>query len=471
LFSINDLRRKKMKRFLERSILTLIILSLAIGMVACTTDKARESTDLASTVEATPSADAVVTELPEISEQTDTELDLEENNWVPETRDALNRLMADYGIRSTDYNEMNKPYVVFDFDNTTSFFDVEEALLIYQLENLRFKIGPDQMYHVLITEVPSEDFDEDYNNAAGETLNVEIVARDCQTAYTWLCENYEGLGHGGEMKLEEIKQTKQFTEFITKVRYLYYAIGDTFDAAVSYPWVTYLFTGMTSEEVRELATESHDYWFAINKWEKIIWTSPEEYESEAGVVSVSYKTSIAIPPESVDLYNKLMTNGFDVYICSASFIDVIEALAYNPKYSLNVEEGNVYAMRLKTNEEGRYINEFDDNYFQTQGEGKKQTIDKFIAPKYDGRGPIFVAGDSQGDYNMMTEYSDMVLGLILNRVRTDDFAAISKEAADSFGDEDAKYVLQGRDENKGVYIPTQESVLMGSDTPQLLSVD
>ena len=65
----------------------------------------------------------------------------------------------------------------------------------------------------------------------------------------------------------------------------------------------------------------------------------------------------------------------------------------------------------------------------------------------------------------------MVLGLILNRVRTDDFAAISKEAADSFGDEDAKYVLQGRDENKGVYIPTQESVLMGSDTPQLLSVD
>lgn len=456
-----------MKRYLEKSALALIILILVISLAACGTKDVPEISDPTPTI----SAESGVTEAPEISDKTDAELDLEENNWVPETRDALNRLMADYGIRSANYDEANKPYAVFDFDNTTSFFDVEEALLIYQLENLRFKITPDQMYDVLVTAVPLTDFDEDYNNAAGETLNVEIVARDCQIAYIWLCENYEGLGYGGEMTLDEIKQTNEYTDFITKVRYLYDAIGDTFDAAVSYPWVTYLFTGMTSEEVRELATESHDYWFAINKWEKITWTSPEDYESEAGVVSVSYKTSITIPPESVDLYNKLMANGFDVYICSASFIDVIEALAYNPKYGLNVQEGNVYAMMLKKDDEGRYINEFDDNYFQTQGPGKKQTIDKFIAPNYGGRGPTFVAGDSQGDYNMITEYDDMVLGLIINRIRKDDFAIISKDAANTFGNADARYVLQGRDENKGVYISTQESILLGSDAPKLLSGD
>lgn len=458
-----------MRQFVKKTILALIISGLIIAIAACTQKQPEESqTTPEATV--TESAEATAAESAEAVQETNAELELEENNWVPETRDAINRLMSTYGIQSGNYDSADKPYAIFDFDNTTSFFDVEEALLIYQLENLLFKIAPDQMYDVLLTEVPTSDFSQDYSNDAGKTLNIETVARDCQAVYTWLCENYEGLGYGGTMSLDEVQETNEYKEFITKVRYLYAAIGDTFDASVSYPWVTYLFTGMTPEEVKNMATKSHDYWIAKDRWEKITWTSPEDFESEAGVVSVSYKTSIAIPPESVDLYSKLMANGFDVYVCSASFIDVIQALACNPKYGLNVEENNVYAMMLKTDTEGRYINEYDyDNYFQTQGEGKKQTIDKFIVPNYGGRGPVFVAGDSQGDYNMITEYDDMALGLIINRVRTDDFATISKIAADTFGSEDAHYVLQGRDENKGVYIPTQESILLGSDTPQLLA--
>lgn len=450
------------KEYLRKPFFALMAFAFIIGLSTFGPRVPDAASETQQTVLALVSAQAEASE-PALN------LDLEKNNWSPETRAALNKLLADYGIRSRKYDKNNRPYVVFDFDNTTSFFDVQEALLIYQLENLRFKIAPDKMYEVLVTEVPTDNFDKAYNNEAGKPLNVEMVARDCQAAYTWLCDHYEGLGHGGRMTLEEIRKTDSYKEFITKVRYLYDAIGGTFDAAVSYPWVTYLFAGMTPTDVRVLATESHDYWFGINKWEKITWTSPKNYKSEAGIVNVTYRTSVNLPPESVDLYRKLMANGFDVYICSASFIDVIEALAYNPKYGLNVKEGNVYAMVLKLDEAGRYLNAYDyDNYFQTQGAGKKQTIDKFIAPLYGGRGPIFVAGDSQGDYNMITEYKDMVLGLIINRVRGDDFAIISKEAARTFGKKDAKYILQGRDENNGVYIPTPESILLGSDTPQLL---
>jgi hypothetical protein len=453
---------------------------MILTTAACGSDKA-DTTASASTSE-TPSATAtteVAEPTPEPSPEATTAapteeaaaaLTLEANNWVPETKAALDNLIATYGNTSATYDEANKPYVVFDFDNTTSFFDVEEALLIYQLENLRFKIGRDQMLAVLTTEVPKDDFTEDYTNAAGDTLNIDIVAGDCQSDYEWLYDNYEGLGGGGTMTLEEVKEAPQYTDFITKVRWLYDAIGETFSADVSYPWVTYLFTGMTPEEVNALATESHDYWFAYDVWEKVTWTSPEDLPGEAGVVEVSYKTSITIPPESKDLYAKLMASGIDVYICSASFIDVIEALAYNPKYGLNVPEGNVYAMMLKKDADGRYLPEYDyDNYFQTQGEGKKQTIDKFIVPNYGGRGPIFVAGDSSGDYQMITEYPDMVLGLIVNRVRSGGFREISAQAVEEFGQPDAKYVLQGRDENTGLYIPTQESILLGKDTPALLA--
>ncbi len=40
--------------------------------------------------------------------------------------------------------------------------------------------------------------------------------------------------------------------FIVKMRYLYDAIGGSFDHEVSYPWVTYLFSGMSKKEVADL---------------------------------------------------------------------------------------------------------------------------------------------------------------------------------------------------------------------------
>ena len=75
-------------------------------------------------------------------------------------------------------------------------------------------------------------------------------------------------------------------------------------------------------------------------------------------------------------------------------------------------------MQLKTDDKGRYINQYDyNNYFQTQGAGKSKTIDKFIRPNHGGKGPILVAGDSDGDYNMLSDYKDMQFGLIINRIK------------------------------------------------------
>lgn len=394
---------------------------------------------------------------------------LEKNNWADATYEALNKLIKNNGIQSSTYDPANKPYVVFDCDNTTVINDIEEALLIYQLENLRFKLTPDNIAAVLETGIPDieQPFVEDYRNAEGKELNVKLVAEDCASDYKYLYENYSGFGAGGAKTLDEIKETDEYKDFTTKVRFLYSAVNDTFDASVGYPWVTYLFTGMTSDEVRKLAEESHDYWLSYGEFTKETWTSPETLKGNAGVVSISYKTGLAFPEEMKDLYNTFMDNGIDVYVCSASFYDVVIAAMTNPKYGYNVKESNVYAMRLKTDEQGRYINEYDDNYFQTQGKGKAHTINAFIRGMYGNRGPIFVAGDSSGDFNMMTEYPDMQLGLIVNRVRSDSMMSISKEAAGMIGSSDAKYVLQGRDENQGVFRASEKSILLGETEEKL----
>ena len=53
-------------------------------------------------------------------------------NWAPATRERIQSVI--------DANADSGRYVVFDFDNTSAIFDVEEALLAYQIENLQFKI-------------------------------------------------------------------------------------------------------------------------------------------------------------------------------------------------------------------------------------------------------------------------------------------------------------------------------------------
>ena len=95
-------------------------------------------------------------------------------------------------------------------------------------------------------------------------------------------------------------------------------------------------------------------------------------------------------------------------------------------------------MRLKKDDSSRYIHESDNIYFQTQGKGKSQTINAFSRGKHYNMGPVFVAGDSTGDYNIMIDFDGMQLGLILNRYKNDAIKELSQIAASTIGNADAR---------------------------------
>lgn len=80
---------------------------------------------------------------------------LEREDWAEYTKDSLNTLMATYGSKKAGGN----PYVVFDFDNTCSIFDVEEQLAAYQLQTMAFAITPEQLPAILVTELSELDKD------------------------------------------------------------------------------------------------------------------------------------------------------------------------------------------------------------------------------------------------------------------------------------------------------------------------
>ncbi|MFX0549539.1 haloacid dehalogenase-like hydrolase [Hathewaya histolytica] len=444
-----------MNNLIKKSLSVALTCSIALSLAACGSSNKTEENKTNNTK----------TEQSTNNTANQAEVKLEKGNWAPENYKALSALIEKHGKNSKDYNAQKKPYAVFDWDNTTIINDVEEALLAYQLENLEFKMTPEEFSKTIRINIPKDNFKPECNNKEGKPVNIELVGADIDSDYKFLYENYKGFK--GTKSLDEIKKTTEYKDFIAKTRYLYASIGESFSSDVSYPWVTYLFAGMNEKEVAELTKKSNQYWLKHELGEET-WTSPAELKGKAGVVSVKFNTGLRTLKEQQNLYKTLMANGIDVYICSASFIDVVRAFATDSEFGYELPKENVFAMELERDDKGVIKSEFRKGYDQTQSKGKTKTIERFLVKKHGGQGPLIVGGDSAGDVAMLSDFKDTKFSLIVNRCKGGDLGKLSKEAADTIGKDDARYYLQGRDENTGEFRPTQKSVFLGSKEEKLL---
>ena len=388
-------------------------------------------------------------------------------HWDGFNREQINQLIQRNGKQSPHYDAQHPPYIVTDFDNTAIFLDIEEATLIYQLENLRFKVTPEQLKQIIGKDIKTINFISGYNNQQGQPVNIEKISIDIIQSYRWLYSNYQGLG--GQLPLEKVKQSPHYQNFITKMRYLYAAISDTFEHDVAYPWVTYLFTGFKETEVREMVLETF-LWQQKQKIGPITWTSPASLSGQAGIVNVTWQNGLRPYKEMQNLFHVLQQNGIQVYVCSASFIDVVKEMAVNPLMGFNIPEDHVYAMELERDQHGTIQPKFRQGYFQTQGKGKTQTIQKYLVSQY-GYGPLFIAGDSEGDQNMMQDFKDTQKVLIINRLRKaeTDIGQFSRFAVQSYGQNNSKYLLQGRDANTGLFLNSNRSLGYMQSKPRSLA--
>lgn len=387
-------------------------------------------------------------------------------HWDEFNRTQLNQLLREHGRSSPTYRAEKPPYAVFDWDNTSVFLDVEEATIVYQLAELRFGATPRQLDEAIRRDVPLSNFGAEYNNAAGQPVNVAAVADDIKDSYAWLYAHYEGLG--GDQSLETVRQSPHYSNFITKMRYLYEAIDGTFHAPVSYPWITYFFTGLSPEEVRDL---THDA--ICSEMEtpigQVTWTSPDELKGRAGVVSVTYRCGLRLIPEMQQLYAALRDEGFEVWVCSASLREVIEAVSADPEFGYENPVDHVIGMEVEHDAEGRLLALPRIGYEQTFGPGKTHAIRRRLVARY-GYGPALIGGDSEGDQNMMADFSDTRKVLIINRLRPAStlLGAHCRKAAETYRQPNPRFLLQGRDENLGRFVPSQLNIPLGSNQGRLL---
>lgn len=192
-------------------------------------------------------------------------------HWPPEAAKALNDMIARNAHRGR--------YAVFDMDNTSYRFDLEESLLSFlEAKGVlsRDKLDPS------LRVVPFED-----SASHNETL---------YSYYLRLCE---------------------------------------IDDAVGYPFAAQVFSGIPLRQLKVHVDEL----MALNK------TIPVTYRKGGTLTS-----STVSPPKvfrgQVELYNKLMANGIDVYVVSAASEELVRMVASDPKYGYNVKPENVIGVTL-----------------------------------------------------------------------------------------------------------------------------
>ena len=431
-------------------------------------------------------------------------MQLKHADWNKEVKDALNAMMAK--------NAQKKQYVVFDFDNTCSIFDVEEQLAIHQLRKMAFAadLTPKKLAKILATDL-NPDYFENPAPASGDYCENEDATYqdwidDIVAAYAKLCDSeYATEGHFtpeglSDEQSEAIQQDPDWIEFAVKMRTMYDCVFDSESADVAYPWVLYWFTGMTEEEVYNLAYESHSKYKAEESlYEPDFHTT--DSDTAIGIVDQDeeYTRGTAVSANINELMKCLSSNGIDVWICSASATDPIRAAVdvwgLHPYVKGLLAMTNVY-------EGGKYINEYDydmgyawfpvsggkwkrDNVAtkaQTQGKGKVTAIQNVCYPKYSNHGPIAGFMDSTGDFNFCTEFKTLQVVCCFNRAsrKTTDGGGVIAELAvyqaDDLGYDYAKaqkagdtlYVLQGREENglRGLR-PERFTMRLGKTATQL----
>jgi phosphoserine phosphatase len=319
---------------------------------------------------------------------------LDAGRWAPASRTAVERLISRNMITASAPIDQvgGRPYAVFDWDNTSILGDTEAALFAYQIDQLAFKLTPDEFAQILVKALPAGAFADAYKNQAGQTVTLEALAADIAADYKEL--------YGQPVN----PSAEAFQDFKAKLLFLYDAIDGTHGAQVAYAWVLYFCANMTTAEVQALAEASIDANLGAGL-AKVELTSPGARPGAAGVVQASYTTGMRTTPEIANLMHAFQVAGIDVYVVSASMEDVVRVFATNPKYGYGLALDHVLGIRLAKDGSDRYLPALKAGWPVTVFHGKVDAIQAEIA-RVGGRGPVFVAGDSDGDYNMLTEFPD-----------------------------------------------------------------
>jgi len=389
---------------------------------------------------------------------------LPKGNWEERTHRILEGFLSKYASPEGT-PACKRHYAVLDCDDTITFNDSEYVLDQYALSHLRLALPPEAWGKALTNGIPASLL----QKPLPEGYSLEDLVEDAVEAYRFLYRKGYVQEEGGNAVCQ--KDDPHSLEFRAKAyAYLLKASELLSPMKASLLWA-YPFAGFHPQDYRELAKEAHRYHAnAIQGIQRTVWTSPN-LPSRAGVIHVSLDEEFGIVPEMRDLLLALRRANIDVYIVSASTKEEVDSLFDPPEFALPSMAG-VFGVELKE-KNGVYLPEAKDPALPIScGPGKSDVVSSFLCPRYEGRGPSFVAGDGALDFYLATEFKDTRLVLHPNvgkKNRSSLLKAVALDQAKRGYDlenyRDTLYLLQGRDYPKKRFLKGVDSYVLGQKEP------
>lgn len=366
-------------------------------------------------------------------------------NWYPRNRQALEEFLS---------SSFDNDYAIFDFDNTLSMGDSQWTLFIGQAERLAYKLSPEEFHALLSKEFTKEEI---ALKVPSFSFTFQDVIEDIVSSYRFLFKAGEV---GFKTKIDSNNYPLEKQEFLTKMLFLLSQVESFLSVDAACRFIQYPFVHLTKEEVYALAQEVHTEACKKTRQKGIrhaIQFSPKEIPSRTGVISIELDEGFIIVDEMLELLQSLSKKGVDLYCISSSQEDTIRAALENPFFHFPPFKG-IFTENLLLDQKGRYCEEYDFiGHPPTVNEGKKKAISEKILSLY-GKAPVFMAGDSDGDYSFLSSFEEARLILIFNRgQRCLELQKLKEKALKEEKDGlKPHYLVQGRSTTKAQLWPKEE---------------
>ena len=337
-----------------------------------------------------------------------------EGNWIFGNFNRLHRFVEEDGRQGL---------AVFDWDNTAVFGDIGDAFFRDQVFRLDFRLTSRE-FEALI---PETAYGIDTIDHAGGTISLPALKEALVAAYRRIER------HGFDR--EKIGMDPSYADFTAGLLALNRGLETTVGIGCRFanPWITRFLKGFSVNEIEKKAA-------AIFQRQRRMPIRDRRQTNALGTLTVSWTEGIRVFPEMKNLMEAMRYRGFEIGVVTATNTHIvsgaIEAARY-PVDRLVGQASETVADRLN----GHPPPDFPANY----GAGKAENIRRFFK-----REPVFAAGDSDGDYEMLTEFPETELRLVVHRGWSGRIQALHERAGDD------GFLLQDVDPRTGKFIGGNE---------------
>jgi phosphoserine phosphatase len=335
---------------------------------------------------------------------------LQRLNWNQRNYEALNDFLAD--VRPGEL-------AVFDWDNTCICGDIGEAIFRYQALHLKFKFNPEQLRAI----IPDQVHGIDHINVNGQPIPLPQVKGQIVSAYEKIFDR----------ALTEIRASAAHRDFSAGLLALNRGLEETpgIGCEFAYPWIINFLQGFSPAEVYRLAIEVIDSELQSGIENRTMSDSREQllYHWTAGIRCF---------PEMADLARILKKAGCRVIVSTASNPLIIETMMQRTGFAAELVIGMASGL-----ENGILQGTLAPGLAPNFGPGKVENMCRLLDQE-----PVFAAGDSSGDYEIMTAFPGTRLKLLIRRRQPEKMVTLYKKALAG----DRQYLLQDVDLATGQFL-------------------